>query len=113
MANCKKDFLLPDGFTEILMSSDTLFKLQQKLGKYPLSNPNLQSDILLGGMKVRVVDSRITQIPKLKIAADVPMTDQGRADMNRWLEETFGYSEIAWTIQGDVVKPYNVARLIL
>lgn len=76
----------------VIMAKETFRQVQQEQfpivrrdPRCPLPSPSYM------GMKVRVVDNELAKTQRIKVSADVPMTEEGRASMNSWLASMFGH----------------------
>lgn len=53
-----------------------------------------------------------SELPKLKLRPDVPVTDKFRAEMDAWLLEMFGTEKVVFMWQGGILaSPENVVML--
>lgn len=66
----------------------------------------------LFGMPVVVHPLLKDSTPVLQVSDSCPMTDEGRASMNKFLLETFGENRVFYIVSGHIfASPNNVARL--
>lgn len=53
---------------------------------------------------LRIVTSPLLEsVPVLQVRDNVPMTDEGRANMNKWLLDMFGTRDVVMFMNGGVV----------